>query len=250
MEQPSMDIESGNVPLSPKGELSDAAIKRSEELRKWPLSDYAVAFVCIGSGIAGLILVALQDHMAYGFLLCCVALAYSLYRIREAAVAADLWDSVAQLQEENHRLQNSVNTLESLNVGLEQTMLAERAQLQELREITDLVGAKGDAMVSQLSEMYTNYKAENDRQTAQNDRQQSLLNQETQFMVYKLMKNFDEDASGTLSESELNQACDYMSSVYPTFRLDSFKDKLQHLEQPLKIKDVQSLVTDVVGRPV
>lgn len=256
------DLEAGDLKEKGKpGELSESAEARSDKLRQWPVSDIGIAVVCFVSGFAGGILLVMGYDMGWGFLFCFVALAYALKKVRDAAVAEDLWDSVAQLQEENDELSNSnkelersVTLLEILKDDIEKTLILEKIQLVELREITDLVGEKGDAMVGKLKEMYEDYKSENARQQQQNDRQEQLQNQDVLFHVYRLMSNFDADTSGTLSDEEVEKTCGYLTNMYPNFDMVAFKAKLANLKlssqrDSLKIKDVTDLIAAVVNAP-
>ena len=99
---------------------------------------------------------------------------------------------MSQLQEENDELnannralKDGVTSLETINGELETTVLREKEQLAELREITELVGEQGDAMLGKLTDIYQNYKGENNRQQQQNDRQEQLQTQDIRFHVRK-----------------------------------------------------------------
>lgn len=115
----------------------------------------------------------------------------SCWRVRVLGVAYSLMDSVANLTQENKRLEGSVQTLET--------------QMKQLDLLKDALGDSVDdfeAAKNTLLGLYEKYRLENTKFEANN--------------LLSLFNLVDKDADGSLAPTEIDRLKEYVRVVYKT----------------------------------
>ena len=245
------DIETGLAPASASAEEEKNKPflqKMLDAFLKMDLEDKVLAIVGAGCLIAAIVCLISSTMLSAGFFISFVAICWCMRRITVLEMYKTLAESVGTLQAENDELkghvreiETHVDDLEKQNDELEQNVDQLEAlrkgldsELTELKEISDLVGEKGDAMIKSLTDMYGKYKGENDRH-------QQLLEQQSDFHFYQILQHFDQDFNGSIEEGEIENLIKYLANKYNKFDESLVRD----LGTTIPVKDLKAVLLKI-----